>query len=68
MVNLGIKPYTGWMKSHRGKKLAAQFPQYDSKILSAFSETANLVDYKKERTVEASTNVAKSKLAAKTKI
>jgi len=68
MVNLGIKPYTGWMKSHRGKKLAARFPQYDSKILSAFSETANLVEYKKDQTVEAFQKVANSKLAEKKKI
>mmetsp|Transcript_28845 Transcript_28845/g.61478 ORF Transcript_28845/g.61478 Transcript_28845/m.61478 type:complete len:103 (-) Transcript_28845:109-417(-) len=39
MVNLGIKPYTSWIKAHRGKHLANAFPQYDAKILTAYSET-----------------------------
>ena len=47
MVNLGIKPYTGWIKGYRGKNLADTFPQYDSKILTAYSETVNLLDWKK---------------------
>ena len=42
MANLGIKPYTQWMKNSRGEDLAKQFPQYDSKILIAYSETASL--------------------------
>lgn len=44
MVNLGIKPYTSWIKAHRGKQLANAFPKYDAKILTAYSETANFVD------------------------
>ena len=42
LINLGIKPYTSWIKSHRGKKLACAFPMYDSKILQAYSETAHV--------------------------
>mmetsp|Transcript_9278 Transcript_9278/g.16802 ORF Transcript_9278/g.16802 Transcript_9278/m.16802 type:complete len:267 (-) Transcript_9278:226-1026(-) len=43
MLNLGMKPYTGWIKAHRGQKLANAFPQYDKKILIAYSETANFM-------------------------
>ena len=49
MVNLGIKPYTGRIKAYRAKNLANAFPQYDGNILSAFSETASLVDQKSSR-------------------
>ncbi len=51
MVNLGLKPYTAWIKSHRGKKLANAFKKYDEKILSSYSETANFVDYEKEKEI-----------------
>lgn len=44
MDNLGIKPYTRWIKNKRGKELATAFPQYDSKLLIAYSETAGLVN------------------------
>lgn len=44
MVNLGIKPYTGWIKGRRGNHLADSFSKYDRKILIAYSETARLVD------------------------
>ena len=44
MVNLGIKPYTGFIKGRRGNHLADAFPKYDRKILIAYSETARLMD------------------------
>ena len=59
MINLGLKPYTAWIKSHRGKKLANAFPRYDEKILASYSETANFVDYEKEK--ESSKNAMKKK-------
>ena len=43
MVNLGIKPYTSWIKTYRGRRLADQFPRYDRKILRSYSETATIV-------------------------
>mmetsp|Transcript_6211 Transcript_6211/g.13402 ORF Transcript_6211/g.13402 Transcript_6211/m.13402 type:complete len:276 (+) Transcript_6211:103-930(+) len=43
MLNLGMKPYTGWIKAYRGQKLANAFPQYEEKILIAYSETANFM-------------------------
>ena len=46
MVNLGMKPYTSWIKSYRGKRLADEFPQYDRKILRSYSETATFVNKK----------------------
>ena len=52
MVNLGIKPYTAWIKSKRAKKLASAFPMYDEKILRSYSLTANFVDYEKEKKTE----------------
>lgn len=47
MLNLGINPYTRWIKAHRGGKIAKAFPQYDSRILAAYSETANFMDNSK---------------------
>mmetsp|Transcript_1244 Transcript_1244/g.2217 ORF Transcript_1244/g.2217 Transcript_1244/m.2217 type:complete len:245 (-) Transcript_1244:180-914(-) len=44
MINLGVKPYTGWIKVYRGEKLANAFPRYDKQILMAYSETATLID------------------------
>lgn len=49
MVNLGIKPYTAWIKSQRGRKLADAFPQYDEKILASYSETANFMDMERSK-------------------
>lgn len=46
MNNLGMRPYTRWIKARRGRALAEAFPMYDGKILSAFSETADLKDKK----------------------
>ena len=45
MNNLGIHPYTRWIKARRGRALAEAFPKYDEKILAAYSETANLQDW-----------------------
>jgi hypothetical protein len=38
--NLGIKPYTELVKQWRGERLARAFPQYDSRVLLAYSESA----------------------------
>jgi len=45
MNNLGVRPYTRWIKHRRGRALAEAFPTYDEKILSAYSETADLQDW-----------------------
>mmetsp|Transcript_24309 Transcript_24309/g.37152 ORF Transcript_24309/g.37152 Transcript_24309/m.37152 type:complete len:254 (+) Transcript_24309:86-847(+) len=45
MNNLGVRPYTRWIKSRRGHALAEAFPMYDEKILAAYSETADLQDW-----------------------
>jgi len=42
MQHLGIQPYTGLLKKWRGRQLADQFPQYDAKLVKAFSETSPL--------------------------
>lgn len=43
MQNLGIKPYTSWLKEKRAQKLAADFPRYDPVIIQRFSETDPMV-------------------------
>lgn len=50
MVNLGMKPYTSWIRSYRGKRLADEFPRYDRKILRSYSETATIVSKRDWRT------------------
>lgn len=42
MVNMGLKPYTGWVKNRRSKSLVEQFPQYNSDFLRTFSRTATM--------------------------
>jgi len=42
MDNLGIKPYTSKIKQMRGERLAKAFPQYDSRFLIAYSQTATI--------------------------
>lgn len=46
--NLGVKPYTDQVKLWRGKRLADAFPQYDSRVLIAYSQTAALYKSKSE--------------------
>lgn len=43
MANVGLRPYTSILKTRRGRKLAASFPQYDAEILMNFSVTDKLV-------------------------
>lgn len=46
MNNLGVRPYTRWIKCRRGRELAEAFPMYDAKIIVAYSETADLEDWR----------------------
>ena len=41
LENLGIKPYTRKIKQMRGERLSSQFPQYESRLLVQFSESAS---------------------------
>jgi hypothetical protein len=43
MKNLGIKPYTVYLKERRATMLAKNFPQYDAAILNEFVETDPMV-------------------------
>jgi len=36
MQNMGVKPYTQWMKNWRGRRLARMYPQYDADLIRAF--------------------------------
>lgn len=42
MLNMGYTPYTAWMQSRRGKRLADLYPQYDRGIVKVFSITGAL--------------------------
>lgn len=42
LENLGYKPYTSFVKTWRGKRLASQFPQYNAKVLINFSKSSAL--------------------------
>mmetsp|Transcript_37153 Transcript_37153/g.80885 ORF Transcript_37153/g.80885 Transcript_37153/m.80885 type:complete len:262 (+) Transcript_37153:71-856(+) len=42
LQNLGIKPYTAWLLKKRAARLVALYPQYDSEIVSHFSETDSI--------------------------
>lgn len=39
MQNIGLKPYTEWLLSRRGKHLAAKFPQYNQRILEDYAHS-----------------------------
>tara|TARA_B110000305_G_scaffold228001_1_gene277275 strand:+ start:719 stop:913 length:195 start_codon:yes stop_codon:yes gene_type:complete len=41
--NLGVKPYTGLMKSRRADSLSAQYPQYCDGLIRDFSKAMPLV-------------------------
>ena len=43
MENLGIKPYTGMMKSKRANKLCAMYPKYSAQIVKDFSKGQSLI-------------------------
>eukprot|EP00567_Pseudictyota_dubia_P004520 CAMPEP_0197440258 /NCGR_PEP_ID=MMETSP1175-20131217/6805_1 /TAXON_ID=1003142 /ORGANISM="Triceratium dubium, Strain CCMP147" /LENGTH=234 /DNA_ID=CAMNT_0042970327 /DNA_START=337 /DNA_END=1041 /DNA_ORIENTATION=- len=40
--NIGIRPYTAYIKAKRAKNLAESFPKYDEQLLSAYSKS---IDY-----------------------
>lgn len=40
MLNMGWKPYTGWVRNRRSKALVERFPQYNSHFLRTYSQTA----------------------------
>eukprot|EP00976_Prorocentrum_cordatum_P086610 1186572-Prorocentrum_minimum.AAC.2 len=42
LQNLGIKPYTAWLLKKRAARLVAMYPQYDSEIVTHFSETDSI--------------------------
>lgn len=43
MQNLGFRPYTGAIKSWRGRRLAQAFPQYDANVLIQYSESTDIL-------------------------
>ena len=43
MKNLGVKPYTVYLKERRAKMLAKNFPKYDAGILQEFVETDPMI-------------------------
>jgi len=36
--NLGLRPFTSWMRHRRGEKLVEAFPQYDKNLLIAYGK------------------------------
>ena len=43
MDNLGVKPYTSFLKKRRGRNLANRFPRYNARVIMDFSETDPLM-------------------------
>ena len=39
MKNIGMKPYTEWLKSRRAAKLCEKYPEYNTLVLSSFSNS-----------------------------
>lgn len=46
LQHLGVTPYTHHMKRFRGKRLADAFPQYNSNLLYAYSESSPMYNPK----------------------
>mmetsp|Transcript_41833 Transcript_41833/g.100411 ORF Transcript_41833/g.100411 Transcript_41833/m.100411 type:complete len:296 (+) Transcript_41833:309-1196(+) len=46
MKNLGVQPYTVYLKERRAKMLAKSFPKYDAGILQEFVETDPMIKVK----------------------
>lgn len=38
LTNMGLKPYSNWMRHRRANRLVARFKQYDPGLLKQFSE------------------------------
>jgi hypothetical protein len=43
MQNLGVKPYTHWIKHRRAQRLIREFPKYDPLLLSDYSTGESFV-------------------------
>ena len=39
LQNLGVKPYTSWLRERRSRMVSEAFPQYDPGLIHIFSET-----------------------------
>jgi len=46
MQNMDLKPYTGWVKSYKAKRLADAFPQYDENVVKDFARTSSMLSKK----------------------
>lgn len=44
MENLGVKPYTSWIKHRRAQRLINEFPRYNKEIMASFSEGDPLIN------------------------
>jgi hypothetical protein len=42
LENMGIKPYTSFVKEWRGKRLATKYPKYNAKVIINFSKSSAL--------------------------
>lgn len=45
MVNLGLKPFTTYVKERRADRLCREYPGYDKRILSDFSKSDHLMGF-----------------------
>lgn len=41
--NMGVKPYTGWLKRSRADKLHSTFPQYNEHVIKDYSHSVSLI-------------------------
>jgi hypothetical protein len=42
LLNMGVTPYTSFIRKWRGKRLAANFPQYNANVIINFSKSSAL--------------------------
>jgi hypothetical protein len=40
MQNIGLKPYTEWLLTRRGNRLAATFPQYSERVVKEYAASS----------------------------
>lgn len=43
LQNLGIRPFTQYIKAHRAERLCREYPGYDEQVLSDFSTTDSIM-------------------------
>ncbi len=43
MLNLGLKPYSGWLRSFRSNRLRRRFPHYNARILHEFAVNDRII-------------------------